>query len=361
MRARQLSAISVATVVALATAVPAWAQTPMQIAPSAPAAKPTQPAHPTAPKHVRPFAVRPAAVAAPAPAPQPPIATPGREPDLAFGAYQRGYYLTAFQEATKRINEKADPKAMTLLAELYANGLGVNNNDDEAAKWYKLAADRGDREAMFALAMFRLGGRAGPRDSAEAARLLAAAAKLGHAAAAYDLGLLYLEGRQFPQDFNRAAELFRMAAQAGNPEAQYALATLYKDGHGVPPDVQQATRLMGEAAKADFLDAEVEYAIALFNGTGIQKDEAGASALFRRAAMQGSPIAQNRLARIYAFGRGVPAPDPVQAIKWHLISKAAGASDVFLDDFMQKQSPATRAAGEKAAKPWLDVIAQSRS
>ena len=34
-------------------------------------------------------------------------------------------YLTAFAEATKRIEEKSDIKAMTLLAELYADGLGV--------------------------------------------------------------------------------------------------------------------------------------------------------------------------------------------------------------------------------------------
>src|SRR5262249_23401322 len=135
---------------------------------------------------------------------------------------------------------------------------------------------------------------------------------------------------------------------------------MYKDGRGVPQDAAQATRLMGEAAKADFLDAEVEYAIALFNGTGIQKDEAAAAALFRRAAMQGSPIAQNRLARIYAYGRGVPKPDPVQAIRWHPTSKAGGASDLYLDDYMQKQSPETRAAAEKAAKPWLDILGQSR-
>src|SRR5262249_58231534 len=103
----------------------------------------------------------PAGAPAPAPAPQTAAPSPGRDPDIAYGAYQRGYYLTAFQEATKRVNEKGDPKAMTLLAELYANGFGVPNNDDEAAKWYKLAADRGDREAMFALAMFRLGGGGG--------------------------------------------------------------------------------------------------------------------------------------------------------------------------------------------------------
>ena len=55
---------------------------------------------------------------------------------------------------TRRVDEKNDPKAMTLLGELYADGLGVPNDDKKAAEWYKLAAARGDREAVFALAMF---------------------------------------------------------------------------------------------------------------------------------------------------------------------------------------------------------------
>jgi TPR repeat protein len=152
--------------------------------------------------------------------PQPPaVATlPDQPPepgaDMAFYAYQRGLYLTALLRATKQVEQRSDPKSMTLLGELYAEGLGVPRNDQKAAEWYKLAADRGDREAMFALAMFRIGGRGGVKDRDEAARLLASAAKLGHAAAAYDLALLYLEGQLFPRDFTRAAELFRVAAQA---------------------------------------------------------------------------------------------------------------------------------------------------
>src|SRR5205085_4816720 len=131
--------------------------------------------------------------------------------DLAFGAYQRGYFLTAFHEATKNVDQRQDPKAMTLLGELYANGLGVPNNDVEAARWYSLAAERGDREAMFALAMFRIGGRGGAANREQATKLLTSAADLGHPAANYDLGLLYLEGQFFPQDFARAAGLFRAA------------------------------------------------------------------------------------------------------------------------------------------------------
>jgi TPR repeat protein len=282
------------------------------------------------------------------------------EPDPAYAAFQRGYYLTAFALATDRVETKKDVKAMTLLGELYAGGLGIRQDDAKAGDWYKLAADRGDRNAMFALAMFRLQGRAGPRDRDAAAKSLAAAAKLGHAVAAYDLALLYIEGQLFPQDFNRAAELLRAAALAGNPEAQYALGTLYKQGRGVPKDMKEATRLWALASLADNTDAEVEYGIALFNGDGVAKNEQEAAAMFRKAAQRGNAVGQDRLARILAEGRGAPA-NPVEATKWHLISKARGETDLMLDDFVNKLDANTRAAGEKAAKPWLDVIKRPRS
>ena len=145
-----------------------------------------------------------------------PVAPTGPPPDMAYGAFQRGYFITAFSLATDRITNDGDPKAMTLLGELYAEGLGVPQDDRRAAEWYRLAAARGDSNAMFALAMFALNGRAGPRDRDASTRWLAAAAKLGHPLAAYDLALLYVEGQMFPQDFSRAAELLRIAAQGGS-------------------------------------------------------------------------------------------------------------------------------------------------
>ena len=48
--------------------------------------------------------------------------------------------------------------------------------------------------------------------------------------------------------------------------------------------------------------------------------------------------------------------DPVAATKWHLISKARGETDLALDDFVSKLDPEKRAAGEAAAKKWLDAL-----
>ena len=109
---------------------------------------------------------------------------------------------------------------------------------------------------------------------------------------------------------------------------------------------------MATASRAGNVDAEVEYAIALFNGDGTPADEGAAAALLLKAARKGSPIAQNRIARVLAAGRGMPA-DPVEAAKWHIIARARGESDTWLEGFLQKLTPEQRQASEKSAEAWL--------
>jgi len=88
--------------------------------------------------------------------------------------------------------------------------------------------------------------------------------------------------------------------------------------------MSEAVRLWSLASVA-IIRRQVEYAIALYNGDGVAKNEEP-----RRPCSVGSaarqPIAQDRLARILASGRGAPA-NPVEATKWHLISKARGETN----------------------------------
>jgi TPR repeat protein len=116
---------------------------------------------------------------------------------------------------------------------------------------------------------------------------------------------------------------------------------------------------MQQASIAGNLDAMVEFAIAQFNGEGVNKDETASAQLFLKAAHLGSPVAQNRLARIFMAGRGMPA-DATEAVKWHMVAKAGGASDPDLDIFAAKQMPAVREAADKAAKKWLSTVASVR-
>ena len=56
-------------------------------------------------------------------------------------------------------------------------------------------------------------------------------------------------------------------------------------------------------------------------------------------------------------GRGMPA-DPTEAIKWHIIAKAGGASDPDLDVFAAKQPADVRDAAQKEADKWLSTTAR---
>ena len=85
--------------------------------------------------------------------------------DEAYGAFQRGYYLTALQLALPRA-ENGDAAAQTLIATIYADGLGIRQNLATASSWYALASDNGDVLATFELAMLNQDGRGVPQDRA---------------------------------------------------------------------------------------------------------------------------------------------------------------------------------------------------
>lgn len=71
----------------------------------------------------------------------------------------------------------------------------------------------------------------------------------------------------------------------------------------------------------------------LFKGRGVEKDVKASFRFFRSSAFKGNPVAQNRLARLYAYGIGTE-PDPVEAAKWHMIARQAGVSDIKMDLFI---------------------------
>ncbi len=268
--------------------------------------------------------------------------------DAAYGAYQAGFFLEAFRHATRRIEQDAnDAAAMTLLAELYLQGLGVRQDSGKASEWYRLAMARGDVNATFALGMMTLEGRGVPRDEAKGRGLLEKAAAKGHGPAAFNLALpLLLTGE--PDGLARAVPLLRQAAEREVADAQHALAVLMLEGRGVPLDVEGGADMMARSASNASLAGEVEFAILQFSGRGIGRDERAAARGFARAAARGNAIAQNRLARIQFQGRWLPR-DVVSAAGWHLAAKAQGLPDDQLDAELGKLSEEERAKAQAFA------------
>ena len=79
-----------------------------------------------------------------------------------------------------------------------------------------------------------------PEDDAEAVRWYRLAADQGYAAAQYILGFIYAEGRGVPKDDVKAVRWYRLAAEQGHACAQSNLGDMYGTGRGVPQDYVQA-------------------------------------------------------------------------------------------------------------------------
>ena len=270
--------------------------------------------------------------------------------DYAYGAFQRGWFLTAFSLALERATA-GDATAQTLLGVLFERGLGVREDFAEAAEWYGLAAKGGDAEAQYALARMHLEGQGVAVDDAQAADLLQQAADQGHAVAARELGYLLLQGKGRAKNAMLAAAYLRRAAAGGDMDAQYTLAGLFVEGVGVVPDPKQAARWFAEAAANGHLGAQVEYGIILFNGRGVPKDEHAAADWFLAAASEDNPSAQLRLARLYADGKGIEQND-AEAARWYLIAKSRGLEDAFLEDWLARLDATTRETAAASAESW---------
>lgn len=278
------------------------------------------------------------------------------ERDHAYAAYQTGHYRRALDEALKRIEaDSQDAAVMTLVGELYRQGLGVPPDQKVATEWYERASERGDVNATYALAMALLDEASGRRDPARAGVLLRRAAEAGHPAANYNLALALLATGQ-PADDALAIKSLERAAEYGIGEAMYALGTLAKQGRGMPQSDEKAAEWLAKAVVTGNIAAEVEYAIMLFNGTGVTADERAAASLFLRAAHKGNPIAQNRIARLYQIGRGI-APDSIEAAAWHLVARSRGLDDPALDQLFDRLNPEQQGRAARLAASRIEGAA----
>jgi TPR repeat protein len=102
---------------------------------------------------------------------------------------------------------------------MYKNGEGVPQNDAEAAKWYRKAADRGHADAQFKVALMYSMGKGVPQNDAEAANWCQKAADQGQADAQHTLGLMYATGRGVLQDDVQAHLWLNLAGASGDDRA----------------------------------------------------------------------------------------------------------------------------------------------
>lgn len=187
-------------------------------------------------------------------------------------------------EAAKWFRKAADARfsgAMVELGNLYKSGRGVDQDLVEAARWYRLAAEAGDAAGMAALGrMYEIGGGV-EQDYVQASSWRLKAAEAGSAAAMVELGLMYEHGHAIDafgkpgrQDYGESMTWYAKSASAGDATGMYRLALSYETGKGTPPNRNLAMEWYRRAAAAGAEPAQAR----LRQNAGGESADAGASA-----------------------------------------------------------------------------------
>ena len=153
------------------------------------------------------------------------------------------------------------PFAQFNLGNMYRSGVGVDQDSNEAARLYTLAAAQGN-----------------------------------DANAQYNLRVMYNASTGVAKDSREAVRLYALAAAQGDFRAQCNLGTMYENGTGVAKDSQEAVRLFALAAAQGVANAQGKLGSMHAKGQGgLVRDFAEAAAWFRLAAAQGNANAQSAL------------------------------------------------------------------
>jgi TPR repeat protein len=252
--------------------------------------------------------------------------------DEAYGAYQRGFYVTALDMALKRASA-GDAAAQTLVAEMMTKGLGIKRDAKTAAFWYQQAAERGDPAAMFQYALLLMTGRDVPADKKKADDFMRRAAEAGNSSAQFNWAQILVSENPGDKGLELALPFYESSARQGVADAQYAVAQVYRTLKGLPADKkEQARSWLERAAKAGFDTAQLDMGLWLVNGIAGPQDYDKGFTWMRTAALRGNVVAQNKLAHLYVEALGT-RPDPVEAAKWYVLSRRAGLQDPELEDF----------------------------
>ncbi|MCY3771094.1 MAG: tetratricopeptide repeat protein [Gemmatimonadetes bacterium] len=104
-------------------------------------------------------------------------------------------------------------------AHVYPQGAGIPDDDTEAVRWYRMAAELGDAMSQQRLGDMYADGRGVPENDMEAVKWYRLAAEQGYDRAQLDLGDMFIRGEGVPGDYVQAYVWYNLAAAQGNEEA----------------------------------------------------------------------------------------------------------------------------------------------
>ena len=187
-------------------------------------------------------------------------------------------------------------------------GTAVRRNDEEAARWFHLAARQGHPDAYVQLGYRYSRGVGVPQNDATAAYWYGRAAAAGNRPGMVGLGLIYAAGRGAEQNWAAAVHWWTQAA-----ESRF-IGDAYVCGVGVERDYERAIVEYRKAAETGDASSSRQLGHMYRHGCASANDETMFEA-YQKAAEVGDPEAQVALSELYFQGLGA-IPNPYAAYMW---------------------------------------------
>jgi TPR repeat protein len=245
--------------------------------------------------------------------------------------------------------EQGNSQAMSMIANFYANGIGVEKDLEKSVFWYQKMVENPDyrhspyrEEQEFHMEAGLIGADMNAQNDNDnknmrkserrVIELHKKVTKENDAKSKYKLATHYIRGKGVEKDLSKALQLVKESAEQGYVRAQERLGELYGTRFGIDPletlvkqDNKKSYKWHKRASYSGSSHAMTKIAIMYEFGTGVKRNPEKAFAWYIRAAEKGGVYAQMTIADIYAgmSTSFVPShdypmnPDDEKALKWY--------------------------------------------
>ncbi len=229
--------------------------------------------------------------------------------NLGIQDYSQKMFFKAFN-SFKKSAELGNPLSQYYLGIMYAQGKAVEQDFEEAKRWFQKSFLNGCKEAQKALDKLAnivnlpVNEKKEPVTPEEQYKFASECYKA--------------------KKYDEALKLFRKSAEQGYYKASYAIGLMYKNGEGVRQDIEEAFKWFGKYVEKATDKEQYNFGMKYYNGNPVKQNFKEAFKWFQKSAEQGNAKAQYNLGVMYEDGDGVEE-NIEESMKWY--KKAADQGD----------------------------------
>jgi hypothetical protein len=212
---------------------------------------------------------------------------------------------TTLQQQLEQSARQGDARSQFSLANMYHNGINVEQDYALAFYWYSRVAEKGHASAQFNVANGYYHGVGVEKDLSSAFAWYQKAADQGFVEAQFSLGVMYRNGEGTSANDVQAFEWYKKAADSGHATAQLIVAKMYDTGTGTAVNKGLAKNLYEISASQYGADSQFELAEFYLR----EGESAAAVEYYQLSAEQGHTGAQAMLGEMYYQGKLIDQDD----------------------------------------------------